>query len=275
MEGQGILYFFAISLLNKPKSAGFFTPLSFNSLIRISKISMDSNYAKYLLEETRKNYNRTAEDYTRTRAFIPEDLERLGEYTNKKEKVLDSGCASGRFYEVFGNKDIDFYGIDFSERLIEIAKKQYPKGKFQVVDALNLPFPEDYFDKVYSISVLHNIPSKELKIQYLREIKRVLKIEGFLILRVWDFWRRREGWELFLKYTFLKFLGKSKLDFFDVFVPWKNSEGKIIVQRYFHCFSKRGIINLIQEAGFQIKEVWCGGKDPRTNIYIVAEKIRD
>jgi len=233
---------------------------------------MDRKYAEYLMEETRKNYNLTAEDYTRTRAFIPEDLKCLGEYTEERERVLDSGCASGRFYEVLKDKNADFYGIDFSEKLIDIAKKQYPEGKFQVANVLNAPFPENYFDKVYSISVLHNIPSKELQLQYLKEMKRILKPGGFLVLRVWDFWTRREGWRLFLKYTFLKLFGESKLDFFDVFVPWKDSQEKVVVQRYFHCFTKRNIVSLVKEAGFEIKKAWRAGEDPRANIYIVVEK---
>ena len=231
---------------------------------------MDRKYAEYLLQKTKENYNLIADDYTRTRAFIPEDIRELAKYALPGEKILDSGCASGRLFEVLGK--VNYYGIDISERLIKIAKEKYPGGEFEAADALSLPFPENFFDKAYSISVLHNIPSREFQLQYLKEIRRVLKPEGFLILRVWDFWKRKEGWKLFLKYTLLKLIGKSKIDFYDVFVPWKNSNGEILVQRYFHCFTKKEIENLIEKAGFKIKKSWRGGKDPRTNIYIIAEK---
>jgi tRNA (uracil-5-)-methyltransferase TRM9 len=233
---------------------------------------MDQNYAKYLLAETRKNYDKTAEDYARTRAFVPDDLKRLGDYADSGDRILDSGCANGRFFEVLRGKEIDFYGIDFSERLIEIAKKKYPQGNFKVSDALKTSFADNYFDKVYSISVLHNIPSRRLRIQYLREMRRVMKPGGLLIMRVWDFWRRKAGWRLFAKYAFLKLLERSRLDLFDVFVPWKDSQGKTVAQRYFHCFTERNIVNLVRETGFRVKKVWRDGKDPRTNIYIVAEK---
>ena len=225
------------------------------------------------MEKTKKDYNFLAENYDRTRSFIPEDIKKLAELVQAKEKILDSGCANGRLYEILKEKKIDYYGIDISENLIKIAQNKYPEAKFQVANALNLPFQDNFFDKVFSISVLHNIPSKEFKIQYLQEIKRVLKPNGFLILRVWDFWKRREGWQIFLKYTLLKLIGKSKLDFFDIFLPWKNSNGNILVQRYFHCFKKKGIEKLIKEVGFKIKESWREGKDPRTNIYVVAEKL--
>ena len=231
---------------------------------------MERKYAEHLLEKTKNDYNLIAENYARTRAFIPEDIKDLASYARPGERVLDSGCANGRLFEVF--KNVDYFGIDTSERLIEIAKKQYPNIKFQVADALNLPFPDNFFDKVYSISVLHHIPSEDFRFRYLKEAKRVLKSEGFLILRVWDFWKRKSAFKLLLKYTFLKFIRKSKLDFKDVFVPWKDSSGKILVQRYFHCFTQKELESLVKKVEFKIKESYRLGKDPRTNIYIIAEK---
>lgn len=233
---------------------------------------MDREYAEYLLKKTREDYNLVSKDYARTRAFIPEDIKALGEYAWEGERILDSGCANGRLLEALKEKKIDYFGIDISEKLIEIAKKKYPEAKFQTADALSLPFPGNFFDKIYSISTLHNIPSKDFQLQYLKEARRVLKPEGLLILRVWDFWRRKGAILSILKYTLFKIIKRSKLDFKDVFVPWKNSSGKILIQRYFHCFTKKELEDLAREAGFRIKESWKGGKDPRTNIYLIAEK---
>jgi len=233
---------------------------------------MDKEYAEYLLEKTKENYNLTAEEYTRTRAFIPEDIKSLSDYVKEGDKILDSGCANGRLYGVLKEKRVDYFGTDISERLVEIAEKNYPEGNFQIANALNLPLADNSFDKIYSISVIHNIPSRDFQLQYLKESRRVLRSGGLLILRVWDFWKRKEGWRLFLKYAFLKLVRKSKLDFYDVLIPWKDSRGKTVVERYFHCFKKREIENLIKKAGFKIKKSWREGKDPRTNIYIIAEK---
>ncbi len=155
---------------------------------------MDKEYAEYLLKNTKENYNLIPEEYSRTRVFISEEVKSLAEYAIPGEKILDSGCANGRFFGVLKEKKIDYYGIDISEKLIEIAKINYPGVNFQVADALNLPFPSNFFDKIYSISVLHHIPSQEFQFQYLKEANRVLKPKGLLILRVWDFWKRKEGW---------------------------------------------------------------------------------
>jgi len=128
---------------------------------------MDKDYAKKILEETRENYNIISQDFSRTRNKFWEEMGFISKYVNDNEKVLDLGCGNGRLYELFQDKTIDYCGVDFSEKLIDIAKKRYPQFKFQVADALNLPFPADYFDKVFSIAVLHHIPSKELRLKFL------------------------------------------------------------------------------------------------------------
>ncbi len=233
---------------------------------------MKKEYAELLLNEMREIYNLIAKDYSRTRAFISNDLKNLGNYAKSGEKILDLGCANGRFYEVLENKNVDFYGVDFSRELIEMAKNKYRNGKFYLADARKLPFSDNFFDKIYSISVLHHIPSYDFRMQFLKEANRTLKPGGLLILRVWDFWKRKMALKLISKYTLLKLLGKSNFDFKDVFVSWKDQNGNILANRYFHCFTQGELKNLIKKAGFKIKEIWREGEDPRTNIYLVAEK---
>jgi ubiquinone/menaquinone biosynthesis C-methylase UbiE len=233
---------------------------------------MDKKYARYLLKKTHKDYNKISENYDKTRFLLSDDIKKLSQFVNENDKVLDLGCANGKFFEAFKDKKIDYFGIDISENLIKIAKQNYPEANFQVADALNLPFPDNFFDKIYSISVLHNIPSKELRLKYLKEAKRVLKNDGFLILRVWDLWKRKDSLILILKYTFLKIIGKSKLDFFDIFLPWKDSNGKILANRYFHCFRKKELEDLLKKSGFKIIKVWKKGKKYKANIYSIAQK---
>lgn len=231
---------------------------------------MNERYAKYLLERTQKDYNLIAEDYSRTRGKVWEELKFLKEYVISREKILDLGCGNGRLYELFEEMSVDYYGVDISEKLIEIAKSRHPKDKFQVADALSLPFPDNFFDKIFSIAVLHHIPSEKLKIQFLKEAKRVLKPNGLLILTIWNLWKV-SCLRLHLKHTILKLMGWSKLDFKDIFYPWRNSQGKIIIQRYIHCFTKRELKKVVKKAGFKIKEIGFSGNEKR-NIYLIAEK---
>jgi len=181
---------------------------------------------------------------------------------------LDLGCGNGRLIELFQDKEIEYFGVDNSEELIKIAKEKYPDKNFQTADALNLPFSGNFFDKVFSIAVLHQIPSKELRLQFLKEVKRVLKPGGQLILTVWVFHQPKELFLIF-KATLLKILSLSRLDFGDFFEPW----GKKL-QRYYHDFSKRELFNLAKEIGFRVKDVGVvrNKRGNRRNIYLILQK---
>jgi len=229
---------------------------------------MDKKHAEYLMEKTRDDYNAIAEDFSSTRRFVWQGLESLYHYASPKDKVLDLGCGNGRLLQIFKDIDINYTGVDNSEKLIEIAKKTYPSATFLVADALHLPFPSDCFDKIYSVAVLHHIPSEELRLKFLEEAKRVLRPQGLLILTVWDLWRGM-GLRLNLRSGFLKIFGRSQMDFKDIFMPWGKKR-----QRYIHCFTKKELERLVKKAGFKIEE---GGRlkmkeSSQTNIYIVAQK---
>lgn len=237
---------------------------------------MDREYAEYLLKKTTQDYNLIAEDFARTREYLPEgEKDWLLQYIIPGDRVLDLGCGNGRFSEIFP-EDIDYIGVDNSEKMIEIAKKRYPKSKFCLADALNLPFPENFFDVIFSLAVIHHIPSEEFRLRFLKEAKRVLKPGGIFILSAWDLnplrmiiIGERERAANFLKYQILKILGRAKLDFGDFFVSWGNT-----VQRYIHCFSLNGLKKLARKADFKIKKdgILKSPKTKERNIYLIAEK---
>lgn len=230
---------------------------------------MKKEYAQSLLSKTKKDYNLIARDFSRTRRHPWSEIRFLfDKYLKENERILDLGCGNGRHYPFFKEKQVDYFGVDSSAALIKIAKNKYPEARFLVEDGLNLSFPDNFFDKIYSIAVLHQIPSEELRNQLLEEIRRNLKHEGLLILTVWKFHRWREIF-LLLKYTILKIIRKSKLDWGDISVPWGNK-----TKRYYHYFSKKELENSIKEAGFKIIEsgITKNLTGKRQNIYIVAQK---
>jgi ubiquinone/menaquinone biosynthesis C-methylase UbiE len=228
---------------------------------------MDIEYAKKILEETKENYNLISEDFSRTRNKFWEEMSFISDYAKDGDRVLDLGCGNGRLSELFSEKKIEYYGVDFSEGLINIARKRYPKLNFQVADALNLPFPDGFFDKVFSVAVFHHIPSAELRIKFLKEASRALKPGGTLILSVWSFSLPKEI-RLFVKYFFLKFFKREDVDFRDAFVPWGNK-----LLRYVHSFSKKELTLLFLEVGFKIVESRAVKrlKSKEKNLLIIAE----
>lgn len=230
---------------------------------------MEKNYAQELLKKIRKDYNLIAQEFSRTRSYLWPELAFLIQYATEGERVLDLGCGNGRLFQVLKEKKIDYIGVDFSSQMIEIAREKNPQGKFLLANALNLPFSENFFDKIYSLAVFHHLPSREFRVKFLKEAQRVLKPKGLLILTVWRL-RRVRHFKLILKFLILKIFKKTKLDFRDVFIPWGKK-----CQRYVHLFSKKELKELIKEAGFRLKKIGIikrkGAKDK--NFYLIAQKI--
>jgi alkylated DNA repair protein alkB family protein 8 len=258
---------------------------------------MDKNYAQYLLEKTREDYNQIASRFSLTRERLWPELLPLVRHIKPNDKVLDLGCGNGRLIEAIKDLPIEYTGLDISDKLISLAQERFENlektGQLKIKNyrllvgnALDLPFENASFDKIFSIAALHQIPSTEYRLQFLKEAKRVLKKDGLLVLTVWNLWQRKFFPSL-IKYTLLKLLGKVKLDFKDIFIPWKiggrgdircrraaTSDVAPLVQRYYHAFTKSELKRLLQKAGFEVKEIGFL-KRPRGcyNIYVVAVKI--
>ena len=77
----------------------------------------------------------------------------------------------------FVGKGLSIIGIDFSGRLIQIAKKKVTNGKFYVMDFENLSFPESSFDGIWACASLYHLPKENLP-RVLKKINLVLKKEG-------------------------------------------------------------------------------------------------
>ncbi|MGZ0080404.1 class I SAM-dependent methyltransferase [Methylomonas sp. YC3] len=96
------------------------------------------------------------------------------------DKILDVGCGKGfQLYEIsLLVPGVEIYGIDISPYAIENAKEEI-KDRLQVANANDLPFPDDYFDLVFSITTLHNLHNYDLD-KALREMERVGKKNKYL-----------------------------------------------------------------------------------------------
>jgi len=102
----------------------------------------------------------------------------------RNKKILDIGCGFGAFliYALEkGAKEVS--GMEVSEQDLKTAKNSL-KSKNVILkegSAINLPFPDNYFDTVVSFEVLEHIP-KNTELKMFSEISRVLKKEGILYL---------------------------------------------------------------------------------------------
>ncbi len=90
-------------------------------------------------------------------------------------KILDIGCGKGFFlYDLIKLKpNSEVVGIDISKYAIKNAKEEI-KNKLVFGNATNLPWEDNYFDLVVSITTLHNLYVFDLE-KALKEMERVGK----------------------------------------------------------------------------------------------------
>lgn len=103
----------------------------------------------------------------------------LKKYSLGCSKILDLGCGDGTRLSYISKNKKDCIGVDISKKAINIAKKQYPKCEFRVMNLEHLSFRDNNFDLVYSAFVLEHLDNPE---KVISEAIRVLKKSGLLIL---------------------------------------------------------------------------------------------
>lgn len=89
--------------------------------------------------------------------------------------VLDDGCGTGLFIRRVAHHSACVVGVDFSERMLSAAKRMC-RGLRNIFlircDADFLPLKEGFFDKVFSFTLIQDVPNPERTIL---EMARVSK----------------------------------------------------------------------------------------------------
>ena len=147
-----------------------------------SKNPVGSNFIEY--EQGRKFY----EDYDnfryRTEGHILDELDKI-DFRGKK--VLEIGLGQGADSMQIIDRGAQFYGIDLTEESVRRLKERFSLFKKQfceigVANAEEIPYPDQFFDIVYSHGVIHHSPRIE---KIVAEIHRVLKPGGQAVVMLY------------------------------------------------------------------------------------------
>jgi malonyl-CoA O-methyltransferase len=167
---------------------------------------------------------------------VREILSFLGDVNDKR--VIDVGCRKGRYLKIFKERypKSNLYGVDISEKMLNFCPKEIETVSGSLLD---IPYPNAFFDCVYSVEALEHAIMTENAI---KEMVRVLKPEGKIIII----------------YKNKNMLGMLKIE------PWEQ------------WFSPKETIKLLQKYGIeaQYKQITYGTQTKPDGLFIAWTGIK-
>jgi SAM-dependent methyltransferase len=109
-------------------------------------------------------------------------------YNNGVKRILDLGCGTGRHLTFLSRSGFDVSGFDSSKTALDLALKWLNEEGLVANIHLGrmeepLPYPDDNFDAVISIQVIHHNLIQDI-VSTVTEIERILTTDGFIFISV-------------------------------------------------------------------------------------------
>jgi len=199
---------------------------------------METEYIKKMAEKRDREASQYEKWYksNHPQKEYDEEVKSIIEAVNPQpnDLILDVGAGTGQFSEIIAAKCRHLVALDNSQKSIEeIDLHNSSKGNITAhVHDITHPIPRiAAFDKAFSTQVIQHIPSHELRIAALRNIRDALKQGGELVCEMFD-------------YNSKKWIMRRIKDF----KPFKKEE--VLEDYYCHYFTADEFLKLLKEAGF-------------------------
>jgi ubiquinone/menaquinone biosynthesis C-methylase UbiE len=171
-------------------------------------------------------------------------------YRNKK--VLEIGIGQGTDLTQFAKNGAICYGADITDEHLRLTAENFKAHGYTVglckCDAATLDFPDNSFDFVYSIGVIHHIPDAD---RVLKEIARVLKPGGRFLGAVYRKW---SAFHLFQKLLFDGLLtGKLyRLGYAGLLATLERGADGVLVKPYIRLYTRKTFAQLCEAARLRV-----------------------
>lgn len=142
--------------------------------------------------DLKSTYNRIAEDWFKDHhgdTWWVEGTDKFVSFLKPGALVLDVGCGAGVKSRYLLGKGLKVVGVDFSEKMVEIARREVPDATFRAADIKNLSVLAESFDGILAQAVLLHIPKAEAG-AVVKGLRDKLEDGGYLYIAVKQ---KREG----------------------------------------------------------------------------------
>ena len=169
----------------------------------------------------------------------------LAKVSLENKHILDFGCGNGAQTIRFADIKCSIDALDVDENQLRIFNEYIKNNKLgnintHLYDGIQIPFPDSTFDTVLSYEVLEHVEDESIA---LREIHRVLKLDGELVISV-----PNKGWVFETHGARLPLLPWNRVPFFS-WLPHP-------IHRRFaraRIYRKRDIVRLLTTHGFVVR----------------------
>jgi 2-polyprenyl-3-methyl-5-hydroxy-6-metoxy-1,4-benzoquinol methylase len=131
-------------------------------------------------------YSEKGKGYVSSLEYLPELLTLFKRLRVKR--ILDLGCGSGAHMALLAKNGFEVYGIDGSERAIEVSraylKEENLRGDLRIGSMWEkLPYENNFFDAVISFRAIYHGKIEDIR-KTIKEVERILKPQGLIFITV-------------------------------------------------------------------------------------------
>jgi SAM-dependent methyltransferase len=121
----------------------------------------------------------TKDNISRGDRFVAQETRRV---LDKGCRVIDAGCGRGATVYGLAKAGFEAYGVDYAERTVATILGHFPDLKIRVADVRNMPYPDEWFDGLWSLGVIEHFFDGYDSL--IAEAHRLLRPGGYLFLTV-------------------------------------------------------------------------------------------
>lgn len=223
-----------------------------------------NNYITRIKLELMRVFNEISKEFDVTRRKPWSEVYLVAK---RSSLIVDLGCGSGRNSIAAIKEGCEVIGVDLSREMLKLTSTKAKKIKRNYMlhtlncDLSHLAIKSNSIDSAICLATLHHIPTFKERVKALKEISRILKPKGKLVVSVWAKYQPRFLKKL-PKMVWNYITGRVR-EFGDIYVPWRTGRGTF--PRFYHLFSRREIVRTVEAAKLKIIKVY--GKSFKSKVF--------